>query len=251
MATVSPSPARADERSVPPLYAGDRLTQAEFHRRYEASLPHVKAELIGGVVYMPSPLRAPHGDVHAKLAMVLGLYEGGTRGTKAVDNATTILGEGSEPQPDLSLRILREYGGRARVNENKYLEGPPELVAEIAHSSAAIDLYQKRDDYLVGGVQEYLVVCLAERELSWFDFRDNSSIKPHRGTHRSRIFPGLWVDGAALLEGDAARLIEVIQQGLASKAHAAFVKRLAMWKKEPPAQGQSPSSSTPPRSSSA
>ena len=39
-----------------PLEHGDHLTREEFERRYEA-MPHVrKAELIEGVVYMPSPV---------------------------------------------------------------------------------------------------------------------------------------------------------------------------------------------------
>ncbi len=234
MPTVSLASEQGKGAPVPPLDAGDRLTQAEFHRRYEAAGPHVKAELIGGVVHVPSPLRVPHGLAHGKLSLVLGLYAASTPGAQVLDNATTILGEESEPQPDLSLRLLPEYGGRTRVNDKQYLAGPPELVVEVAHSSASIDLHQKREDYQKAGVREYLVVCVAEEELYWFDFRDGSSIAPHRGTHRSRIFPGLWIDRTALLADNAARLIEVVQQGLASKAHAAFVKRLATWKKQAP-----------------
>src|SRR5437773_8207990 len=102
MSTV-PSPLHLD---VPPLYTGDRLTQAEFHRRYEAYPEDVKFELIGGVVYMASPLRRPHGRYSIHLETVLGIYEASTPGIEGLDNATTILGEFSEPQPDLTLRIL-------------------------------------------------------------------------------------------------------------------------------------------------
>jgi Uma2 family endonuclease len=216
------------EQPVPPLYNGDRLTQAEFHRRYEASPPGFKAELIGGVVHMPSPLRFPHGDVHSKLGMALAVYESQTSGVKALDNATAILGEQSEPQPDLCLCILAEYGGRSRENARRYLEGPPELVAEVAHSSEAIDLHQKRDDYRQAGVLEYLVVCIEEDQLYWFDFQSDETITATgQGIFRSRVFPGLWLDGAAVLAANAARLIEVVGQGTASKGHAAFVRRLA------------------------
>src|SRR5262249_43328177 len=101
---------------VPLLENGDRMTQAEFHRRYKACPPHVRAELIGGIVYMTSPLRRPHGNYHLKLGLALELYASGTPGVEAGDNATAILGEESEPQPDLALRILPEYGGRSRLN---------------------------------------------------------------------------------------------------------------------------------------
>lgn len=54
--------------TIPPLENGDRLSRAEFERRYQA-MPQVKrAELIEGVVYMASPLRLKsHGEPHGDL----------------------------------------------------------------------------------------------------------------------------------------------------------------------------------------
>jgi Uma2 family endonuclease len=220
------STARRSPR-VPPLVHGQRLKQPEFHRRYEAYPEDVKFELIGGVVYMASPLRRPHGSYHPVLSGVFWLYGSATPGVEVLDNATTILGEESEPQPDLELRVLSAFGGRSRETEDEYVEGPPELIAEIAHSSRDIDLNRKRDDYERAGVVEYLVLCVAEQELHWFHFPSSRPIRPNReGVWHSRVFPGLWLDGRALLARDSARLIEVIQQGLASRPHAAFVKRL-------------------------
>ncbi len=103
-----------------------------------------------------------------------------------------------------------------------------ELIAEIAHSTEAIALHAKRDNYRRAGVREYLVVCLAEQELRWFDFEKGRDLRPNRqGVWKSRVFPGLWIDGPALLARDASRLMEVVRQGIASRQHAAFVKRLA------------------------
>jgi len=203
------------------------MKQPEFHRRYQAYPGDVKFELVGGVVYMASPLRRPHGIYHPKLSQALATYESGTPGVELSDNATVILSEESEPQPDLALRILTECGGRSRVNADEYYEGPPELLAEIAHSSRAIDMNQKRDDYAQAGVLEYLVLCVEEREVHWSHFPSRRMIRPDRaGVARSRVFPGLWIDVAALLERDGSRLVAAVQQGLAAPAHAAFVKRL-------------------------
>ena len=227
MSIASPRPAVPAVNGVPLLVNGDRMKQPEFHRRYEAYPGNEKFELVGGIVYMTSPLRRPHGTLHPKLSLAFTLYEAGTPGVETLDSATTILGEESEPQPDLSLRILPEYGGQSRETAEQYIEGPPELVAEVAHSSEALDLHLKRTDYERAGVREYLVVLIAQRQLRWFDFGSKREIKPDReGVWKSRAFPGLWVDGKALLEGNGPRLIEVVQQGLASRAHAAFVKRL-------------------------
>ena len=238
MSTISTPrliPPPSSGNGTPLLCNGDRMKQPEFHKRYEAYPDDVKFELVGGVVYMASPLRMPHGRYQPFLSFVLMLYQGGTPGVEVADNATVILGEESEPQPDLLLRILTEYGGRSGVTEDEYCQGPPELLAEIAHSSRAIDMNQKRADYEQCGVLEYLVLCVEERELHWFHFPSRRPIRPdRRGIARSRVFPGLWIDVAALLERDGPRLVAAVQQGLATPAHAAFVRRLERARKRRP-----------------
>jgi Uma2 family endonuclease len=205
--------------AVPVLENGDRMKQPEFHRLYEAYPDkRAKFELVGGTVYMASPLGWRHGRYHLILGQVLAAYERATPGVEAGDNATVILGEESEPQPDLTLRILPEYGGRSTVNADEYVEGPPELLAEIAYSSRSIDMNQKRRDYERAGVQEYLVVLVGDQVLHWFDFATGGEVRRGRdGVRRSRVFPGLWLDDAALLARDGPRLIEVVQQGVAGR----------------------------------
>lgn len=211
---------------VDPLYNGDRLSQPEFHRRYQAYPEDVKFELVGGIVYMASPLSRPHAYYDEELGFSLGIYRRATPGVELLGNATAILGEDSEPQPDLNLRILPEFGGQSH-HEGEYVGGASELFAEIAYSSRAIDMNQKRDDYKKAGVCEYLVVCVEEQELHWFDFVNGGQIQPNReGVYKSRVFPGLWIDGAALLARDSARVEAVVRRGIASRQHAAFVKRL-------------------------
>jgi Uma2 family endonuclease len=138
-----------------------------------------------------------------------------------------ILGEESEPQPDLLLLVVPEYGGQTRLDRKKYILGAPEFVAEVAHSSRAIDLHQKKGDYQRAGVKEYLVVSLEDQELCWFSFKPKRLITPDKaGIYRSRVFPGLWIDGPALLARDSSRLLKAVEQGLASSEHSAFVQRL-------------------------
>lgn len=227
MSTMSAHRSVPLKNGVPPLANGDRLKQPEFHRRYRTYPDDVKFELIGGIVYMSSPPRWPHGNYSQELALVFGLYRAATPGIEAGDNATIILGEESEPQPDIALRLLPEYGGQSCLDAEKYVQGAPELLAEIAYSSRALDMHQKREDYERAGVQEYLVLCIEDEELHWFHFPSGDMIRPNRqGVSRSLVFPGLWIDSRALLARDTARQIEVIQQGLASREHTTFVKRL-------------------------
>jgi hypothetical protein len=226
---------RKPRKTLPPLHNGDHLSQAEFHRRYQAYPEDVKFELIGGIVYMASPLKRPHGTSHPKLSLVLGLYEAGTPGVEVADNMTAILGKKSEPQPDLMLRLLKGCGGQSDYDADDYLVGAPELVAEVAHSSRAIDLGRKRQDYLAAGVQEYLVLSLEEQQLHWFHFPSRRKLKPDRdGVWKSRVFPGLWLDGPALLARDSAKLLATAQQGLATPEHGAFARRLAEQLGRPP-----------------
>jgi Uma2 family endonuclease len=214
------------------LNTGDRMTQPEFHRLYEQTPEGFRAELIGGIVYVTSPLKWRHGTNHLPLGSLFFAYEGHTPGVESGDNTTIQLGEESEPQPDLYLRIQAENGGQSRTTDDGYVAGPPELVAEIAQSSRAIDLHAKLLDYARYGVREYLVVCLREGQLRWFDLPADEELRPATdGIYRMKAFPGLWVHGEALLAKDYRRLMATLQEGLATPEHAAFVDRLAAARK--------------------
>lgn len=145
-----------------PLEAGDRLSRPEFERRYQAA-PHInKAELIEGVVYMPSLVRAKsHSQPHGLLITWLGVYNAATPGVGLHDNPTVRLDLDNEPQPDALLRI--ETSGQSHISEDDYIEGAPELIAEVAASSAAYDLHDKKRAYRRNGVQEYLVWQVLEQ----------------------------------------------------------------------------------------
>jgi Uma2 family endonuclease len=206
------------------------LTRDEFERRYEAMPQVKKAELIEGVVFMPSPVRLHrHGRPHLRLGVWLGTYEVATPGVLGGDNTTARLDEFNEPQPDLLLLIDPDRGGQAPVSEEDYVEAAPELVAEVAASSASYDLHTKSEAYRRHGVKEYLVWRVFDREVDWFVLRGGrfERLAPdHDGVLRSTVFPGLWLDAAALVQGDGARLLAVLQQGIGSSEHTAFVERL-------------------------
>jgi Uma2 family endonuclease len=217
--------------AVPPLQNGDRLTVAEFRRRYEA-MPHLKrADLIDGVVFMPSPVSHQwHGVPHAHVVGWLFIYHAHTPGTQAGDNSSLReLDLHSEPQADVNLRILPTHGGQSRTDAAGYIIGPPELVVEVAASSANYDLHDKLDLYRRSGIREYVVWRVWDQAIDWFVLRDGryDPLPPSaEGPYRSEVFPGLWLDAAALLRGDLARVLQVAQEGINSPEHAAFVERL-------------------------
>ncbi len=212
---------------MPPLENGDRLTRAEFEHRYAATPETFKAELIEGVVYVASPVRVFHGNPHFNLITWLGVYATATPGVSGSDNATTRLDLDNEPQPDALLRI--ETGGTSTISTDGYIEGAPELVAEIATSSAAVDLGAKKNAYRRNGVQEYLVWQTFENRFSWFrlEAEDFVVIEPDAdGIIRSRAFPGLWLVVPALLQGRMIEVLNELQAGIADPDHRAFVNRL-------------------------
>jgi len=212
--------------TIPLLRNGDRLSQPEFHRRYEAYPDKTKFELIDGVVYMASPMSVDHSFDDVELSTVFGLYKAATPGVRAGANPTVILGDFGEPQPDHLMFVSPEYGGRT-TRRGKYLAGGPELVAEVAFTSVSIDLHGKKYDYRRGGVCEYIVVCLEEEVVRWFDLtQDRELAIDDDGILKSWMFPGLWIDLDALFDLDTNRLVKVLQQGLATPEHAAFVARL-------------------------
>ncbi len=217
--------------SIPPLESGDRLTRHEFERRYTA-MPHIKkAELIEGVVYVASPLRfRSHGQPHGQLITWLGVYQVSTPGVALGDNATVRLDLDNEPQPDVLLLIDKPAGGQARISEDDYVEGAPELVAEVAASCASIDLYDKKRAYRRNGVQEYIVWQILEKKLDWFYLQNGEYLHLQpvaNGVVKSRVFPGLWLAVTSLITGDMTEVLAVLQQGLNSKEHAKFVQHLA------------------------
>lgn len=214
----------------PPLASGDHLKAAEFMRRFQAMPDVKKAELINGVVFMASPVRIDqHGEPDHLVQHWIATYWVATPGTRGAGNATTRLGPDDVPQPDVLLRILPGNGGRSRIDAKGYLVGAPELVFEIAASSASYDLHEKRDSYRRAGVQEYAVWRTEDGEIDWWQLVDDdyALIKPDAsGVIRSVVFPGLWLHVEAMLMEDAARVIACLNDGLASADHQQFVESL-------------------------
>ena len=215
----------------PHLESGDRLRRAEYERRYQA-MPWVKkAELIEGVVYMGSPVRhRSHSKPHGMIIGWLAQYIVATPGTDLGDNATVRLDLDNEPQPDALLRIEPEVGGHSRVSEDDYIEGPPELVIEIAASSASYDLHDKLHAYRRNMVQEYLVWRIYDERIDWWRL-DEGEYQPliadGNGIIHSQVFPGLALYTPALLKGDLGAVLATLQSTLSIEEHTAFVARLA------------------------
>jgi Uma2 family endonuclease len=217
--------------AVLPLESGDRLTRAEFERRYNA-MPHIKkAELIEGVVYVPSPVRsASHAQPHGLIITWLGVYAAATTGVELNDNATVRLDPDNEPQPDALLRLDERLGGQSRLSPDDYIEGGPELVAEIAASSAAYDVHDKLRVYRRNQVQEYLVWQVHERRLDWWRLQEGVYVPLQADAGhivRSVVFPGLWLATPALLAGHLADVLATLQAGLQTPEHRAFVEQLS------------------------
>jgi Uma2 family endonuclease len=227
MAEVILMPTIEEEESL--LERGDFLSRDEFLRRWEAAPLVKRAELIQGVVYMPSPLSRRHGARDNDVAAWLGVYRAATPGCEALNYATWLMGDDDAPQPDGALRILPEYGGQSWT-QGRYAAGAPEFAAEVCVSSTSYDLHQKLEVYQEAGVQEYLAVLMRERDVRWHrltEGRFEVVPLPADGVYRSAVFPGLWLDAPALLNGDLARVLTVLNQGIASAEHLAFVELLA------------------------
>jgi Uma2 family endonuclease len=221
---------RERSTTLPPLVAGQRLDRATFHERYEAMPPGTRAELIGGVVVMPSPARNPHVQFVSLLSAWVTWYRRGIPGLYSGCDATTILDDQAEVQPDVQLRILPEYGGQTRNTPDRYIAGAPELVVEVAHASKNTDLGDKLADYERTGVLEYAVVTLEPEEVHWFERRDGRLVPMPPGPDglfRSRVFPGLWLDPAALFADDLDGLLATLELGRATPEHAAFAAEMA------------------------
>jgi len=215
----------------PPLENGDYLSRPEFERRYEAMPWLKKAELIEGIAYMGSPVRFDsHAQPHSLLIAWAVVYSASTPNVLVGDNATVRLDIDNEPQPDILLRLDPEKGGASRIGSDGYVEGPPELVIEIAASSASYDLRDKLRVYRRNGVREYIVWQIYDQRLDWWELNAGEYVplKPDdSGVVRSNVFPGLDLNVAALLENNMAQVLATLHESLTSEQHAAFVAKLA------------------------
>src|SRR2546427_1421976 len=217
-ALLSPDP--------PLLLNGDHLAVPEFERRYGAMPEVKKAELIEGIVVMSPPISNLHAETHGMLGAYLRRYARATPGVSLGLNASIRLDGKNEYQPDALLRIESGKLAHSKVGPDGLLEGGPEFVAEIAVSSAAYDLHEKKAVYQRCLVPEYFVWQVMDSEIHWFPLEqgDYVELKPRSdGVIRSRVFPGLWLDVRALVAGDEDKVSRVLEKGLRSAEHAAFV----------------------------
>jgi hypothetical protein len=230
MATaLQPRPRREDETAIQ-LHSGDHLDQSTFHARYERMPDDIKAELIEGVVYMPSPASRHHAEYQILMTHWLSHYRCFTPGVRAMVDGTVILDDQNEPQPDAVLLIDPEFGGRSGVTDTGFVTGSPELHVEVAYSSAAIDLHEKRQAYERGGVLEYVIYLVREQTFRFLHLdrrRYREGELDVSGVWKSSVFPGLWLDTRAVVGLDARGMLKTLEMGLASAEHAAFVKKLA------------------------
>ncbi len=211
---------------VPSLENGDHFTRAEFERQYAKTPKEFRAELIEGVVHVSSPARVrAHGEPHSTIIGLLFVYRMATPGVALGDNTTVRLDADNEVQPDAYLRIDTNVGGQSKIGPEDYLEGAPELIVEIAASSASYDMHAKLNVYRRAGVQEYIVWRTQDQELDWFRLREGKYewlAADAEGIVRSEIFPGLHLAGYALLEGKLELVLAELQKGIGSAAHQEF-----------------------------
>jgi Uma2 family endonuclease len=211
----------------PGLVTGERLTVEEFLRRWE-DLPDLKnAELIAGVVYVPSPVSREHSHLDARIILWLAYYAQATPGCESGSNSTWLMA-GSAPQPDADLCILPSHGGQS-ANLGSLATGAPELAVEICVTSAELDLGPKRALYQRAGVREYITIEAFGPRMIWRVLKDGAytPLAPQAdGILRSQFFPGLWLDAAAFWANDGAKMLAALNAGLASEDHRRFVERL-------------------------
>lgn len=176
-------------------------------------MPDVKnAELIDGIVYLQYRVSAIHGMAHANLGALLCIYSKNDSNLLTASNSTVRIDDRNDAQPDLLM--MRRLGGRATIDEDDFVSGAPDLIAEIAASSVSYDLHQKKRAYLNAGVLEYLVWLTEENRIVWWRLEngDYVEIPPAAdGSLESVEFPGLVIDASAVIAGDFAKALARIK----------------------------------------
>ncbi len=188
----------------PPLESGDRLNAPEFRRRYELRPDVHRAELIEGVVFVPSPMRyRAHSRPVSIIFRWLAAYEDTRDDVEVAEGPTVRLDLDNEVQPDV---MMRRVTGSSRETDDDYLEGPPELMVEVAASSVSVDMGTKKQAYRRNGVREYIVWQIFENRLTWFRLDGGEFaelLAGPDGVIESIEFPGLRLAVDRLLARDS------------------------------------------------
>ena len=214
--------------TLPGLITGERMDVEEFLCRWD-ELPYLKnAELIDGIVYVPSPLSLDHGSLDTLILWWLTQYAHATPGCKAGNNVTWLMLD-SSPQPDAFLRVLPSRGGQSR-DEKRYCAGAPELAVEICLTSTEVDFGPKLRLYQRAGVREYITIEIFGKRIVWRKLENAVYVAqqiPPDGVLRSQVFPGLWLDVAALWNDDGTKMLAALNAGLSSEDHQLVAERLS------------------------
>lgn len=199
------------------------MRQPEFHRIY-SQLPNVRAELVGGRVYVASPVSEPHASRDSIMGGWTLTYAARVSSLKSLDNATFILSPDDELQPDTAIIVRRN--GLSRINERRLREGVGELFVEVSYSSGSYDLHDKFESYRREGVREYVVVEIREARVRWFALKDGDYVEQasEDGIYKSTQFPGLWLNAEAAVNEDAAGVLDTLATGMATEEFAAFAR---------------------------
>lgn len=203
----------------PRLESGDRLTRAEFHRRYEASPETTRAELVEGVVYVTSPVSVRHARPHGWIVTWIGAFQARHPELLLLVDTTVFLDPENEVQPDACL--WREEPGGPRLTDRGYVEGAPQLVVEVAVSSVSYDLHDKLRAYRRNQVREYVVWRVEDGAIDWFRLREGAYERAEPNEHgviESDTFPGLRLHVAKMLAGDLAGVLAELEPAARSGA---------------------------------
>ncbi len=193
-------------------------------------MPNVKAELIKGVVFIQKNRRVSEGKASARFAVFLVTYALNMKEIESALRTSLIIDDANEYQPDVVLYVKENFGGNSYISADDYLEGSPELVVEIAASTASYDTTLKKNIYRRNGVKEYIIWRVDDEEIDWFAWEEGEYVlleKDKNGVIESRFFGGLRLNVDAILSDDLAKVLSDLQKGLKSKKHMDFVKSLS------------------------
>jgi hypothetical protein len=195
------------------LESGDHLSQGEFHRRYLARPDIKKAELVEGIVWVGGRVRArEHAEPNAAIACWLGFYAAHVSDVRVGLHATVILDNRNEVQPDVLAWLPRL--GVPRINSEGYLEGAPQLIVEVAASSASYDLHSKKEAYRRNGVREYVVWRVLDEAIDWFHLREGEYVRVESdasGFIESANFVGLRLHVDHMLVGNMEAVLAALR----------------------------------------
>lgn len=176
-----------------------------------------KADLINGVIYMPSPENTDDNELFIWLVTLMNLFVRRKKLGQIYGSRVAFrLAEKHGPEPDIAFVRTENM---ERVTRGG-VEGPADLAIEIVSpDSVERDYYLKRELYELYRIPEYWIIDEMDQTVTLLRLKQAKyrEVRPQKGEMHSQVLTGFWLRPEWLWQQPRPDEIETLETILAKQ----------------------------------